>query len=111
MDKTIEEAMQTIQAAEKLSFLSEQQLYDMEKQYRLQEQRLLEVQTMLQLKEAENRKLKKKIQEVEQIQQEQEERMEAERVKEQWRMVQPEGQPVLPETPTGFGYGRFAIPA
>ena len=109
VDKTIEEAADTVQAAEKLSFLSEQQLYDVEKQYRLQEQRLLEVQTMLQLKEAENAKLKKRISELERIQKEEEERIREEFHAEQWHMVRPPASSSEPSSnfdATGYGYGK-----
>lgn len=97
-DKTIEEAAETIQAAERLSFLSEQQLYDIEKQYRLQEKRLLETQTMLQLKESENQKLKRSMKEVEERECRERERVEKEYQNEQWEVIQPPEQEMKEET-------------
>lgn len=61
----------------------------MEKQYRLQEKRLIEVQTMLQLKESENRKLKEQMRELKIIQMKEDQRREKELVEEQWRVVEP----------------------
>ena len=60
-DRTVEEAAEAVQAAEKLSFLSEQQLFDIEKQYRNQEKTLLETQASLLEKEEENAQLRQKL--------------------------------------------------
>lgn len=78
--------------------MSEQQLYDIEKQYRLQEKRLLEIQTMLQLKESENQKLKKSIKEIEERECRERERVEKEYLTEQWEIIQPPEQELKEET-------------
>lgn len=61
----------------------------MEKQYQLQEKRLLEVQTMLQIKESENREICKSLKELKQKMEEDEERIQKEYETEQWKYLQP----------------------
>ena len=89
VDNTIEEAENAITNAAKLSLLVNQQVYDLEKQYVAQENRLREVQIMLQLKEKDNKKMKKMVEELKKKYDEEEDRRQKEFEEEQWTFITP----------------------
>lgn len=95
-DRTVEQAAEAVQAAEKLSFLSEQQLFDMEKQFRGQEARLLETQAQLREKEEENRRLRAEVEMLKNQCAEEKEEEEKERVQPQWHLVKPDNKVCAP---------------
>lgn len=89
-DRTVEQAAEAVQAAEKLSFLSEQQLFDMEKQFRGQEAKLLETQARLHAMEEDNRRLRAEVEMLQNQCAKEKEEEEKERVQSQWHLVKPD---------------------
>ena len=86
-DTAVEQSAEAMISAERLAFLSEQQVYDLEKQYHQQEKRLLEIQkAQVQLE----KELQQRQQEMEQLRgqlQAEAQELELERVVPQWKPI------------------------
>ena len=86
-DKTVEQFAEAIQSAEKLSFLDEQQLYDLERQFHAQQSRLSEAQTALAERESRLSDAQRRIGEVTAVLQAEKEEAARERETPQWRVL------------------------
>lgn len=86
-DKTVEHFADAIQAAERLAFLDEQQLYDLERQFHAQQSRLSEAQTALAERESRLSDAQRHIREITAVLQAEKEEAERERETPQWKVL------------------------
>ena len=86
-DKTVEQFAEAIQSAEKLSFLDEQQIYDLERQFHAQQSRLSEAQTALAERESRLSDAQRRIGEITAVLQAEKEEAAKERETPQWKVL------------------------
>ena len=86
-DKTVEQFAEAIQSAERLGFLDEQQIYDLERQFHAQQSRLSEVQTALAERESRLSDAQRQIGEITAVLEAEKEEAAKERETPQWRML------------------------